>query len=236
MNRRKYHSLKISVPLNCDLPPRRRCLHEAALVAPSGRRSSFGIEKELSGLWLATVWAEEYEGPAGWTAIEMSGVGMAVPCASEHGAFRVCHVPKSRYGWLVAEQAHHEAAERFTGTLRAKPNIHWDIGPRQGTPDSRQAVEAPVARGRCLGTRRLGGAASKGGVHGRERERRSPGFDGEAAHQGTIRPVTSKGIVDQVKRAGSQCLLFLPHAVRQMAMQERLITPGEIRAVVERTS
>ena len=48
-----------------------------------------------------------------------------------------------------------------------------------------------------------------------------------------MRPGASKGIVEEVKRAASQCLLFLPHAVRQMARPERLITPSEIRAVVE---
>ncbi len=45
--------------------------------------------------------------------------------------------------------------------------------------------------------------------------------------------VITEGIVDQVRRAATQRLLLLPHAVRQMAHPDRMITPGEIRAVIE---
>ena len=45
--------------------------------------------------------------------------------------------------------------------------------------------------------------------------------------------MTSKGIVDEVKRAAAQRVLFLPHAVRQMTRPERMITPGEVRRVIE---
>ena len=46
--------------------------------------------------------------------------------------------------------------------------------------------------------------------------------------------MTSRGIVEQVKHAAARRLLFLPHAVRQMARPERMITPGEVRAIIER--
>ena len=46
--------------------------------------------------------------------------------------------------------------------------------------------------------------------------------------------MTSRGIVEQVKHAAARRLLFLPHAVRQMARPERMITPSEVRAIIER--
>lgn len=45
--------------------------------------------------------------------------------------------------------------------------------------------------------------------------------------------MTSMEIIGQVRRAAARRLLFLPHAVRQMSRPERMITPGEVRAVVE---
>ena len=39
--------------------------------------------------------------------------------------------------------------------------------------------------------------------------------------------------MERVERAAAQRVLFLPHAVRQMARPERMITPGEVRAVIE---
>lgn len=41
------------------------------------------------------------------------------------------------------------------------------------------------------------------------------------------------GILDRVRSAAAHRLLFLPHAVRQMARSERMITPSEIRTIVE---
>lgn len=40
-------------------------------------------------------------------------------------------------------------------------------------------------------------------------------------------------IRDQVRQAAQQRILFLPHAVRQMARPDRMITPAEVREVVE---
>jgi len=45
--------------------------------------------------------------------------------------------------------------------------------------------------------------------------------------------VTSIGIADQIKHAAAKRLLFLPHAVRQMARPERMMTPGEVRTIIE---
>ena len=45
--------------------------------------------------------------------------------------------------------------------------------------------------------------------------------------------MTSRGIVEQVKHATTRRLLFLPHAIRQMARPDRMITPGEVRAIIE---
>lgn len=44
--------------------------------------------------------------------------------------------------------------------------------------------------------------------------------------------MATTSILDEVRRSASQRLLFLPHAVRQMARPERMITPGEVRSVV----
>ena len=45
--------------------------------------------------------------------------------------------------------------------------------------------------------------------------------------------MAAEGIVERVRRAAAQRLLFLPHAVRQMARPERMITSSEVRTVVE---
>ena len=39
--------------------------------------------------------------------------------------------------------------------------------------------------------------------------------------------------VEQVRNAAEQRILFLPHAVRQMVRPDRMITTGEVRAVIE---
>ena len=39
--------------------------------------------------------------------------------------------------------------------------------------------------------------------------------------------------MERVRRAAARRLLYLPHAVRQMARPERMITSGEVRAAVE---
>jgi hypothetical protein len=41
-------------------------------------------------------------------------------------------------------------------------------------------------------------------------------------------------IIDLVRRAASRKMLFLPHAVRQMSRADRMISPPEMRRVVER--
>ena len=38
--------------------------------------------------------------------------------------------------------------------------------------------------------------------------------------------------LNRVRRAAAQRFLFLPHAVRQMARPERMITPGEVHSVI----
>ena len=40
-------------------------------------------------------------------------------------------------------------------------------------------------------------------------------------------------VLDRVRRSAQQRVLFLPHAVRQMARPERMITPAEVREVIE---
>ena len=40
------------------------------------------------------------------------------------------------------------------------------------------------------------------------------------------------GILDHVRRAAAQRVLFLSHAVRQMARPDRMITPSEIRTII----
>ena len=42
----------------------------------------------------------------------------------------------------------------------------------------------------------------------------------------------SQEILEHVRRVAAQRMLFLPHAVRQMARPDRVITPSEIRAVI----
>ena len=44
--------------------------------------------------------------------------------------------------------------------------------------------------------------------------------------------MTAAGTLDRVRRAAAQRLLFLPHAIRQMARPERMITTSEVRSVV----
>ena len=43
----------------------------------------------------------------------------------------------------------------------------------------------------------------------------------------------SEGTMERVRRAAARRLLYLPHAVRQMARPERMIAPGEVRAAVD---
>ena len=43
--------------------------------------------------------------------------------------------------------------------------------------------------------------------------------------------MTAASIVDRVRRAAGQRLLFLPRAIRQMARPERMITTSEVRSV-----
>ena len=42
----------------------------------------------------------------------------------------------------------------------------------------------------------------------------------------------AKAIPERVRVAAAKRLLFLPHAVRQMARADRMITPGEVKTVV----
>ena len=44
--------------------------------------------------------------------------------------------------------------------------------------------------------------------------------------------MTTAETLDRVRRAAADRLLFLPHAIRQMARPERMITPNEVRSVV----
>ena len=46
--------------------------------------------------------------------------------------------------------------------------------------------------------------------------------------------MTSGTMIERVRQAARQRLLFLPHAVRQMARPDRMIQPREVRLVVER--
>lgn len=54
-----------------------------------------------------------------------------------------------------------------------------------------------------------------------------------AERQRTTGLVTSIGIAERVKHAAAKRLRLLPHAVRQLARSERMITPGEVRAIIE---
>ena len=44
--------------------------------------------------------------------------------------------------------------------------------------------------------------------------------------------MASQEILERVRSAATQRILFLPHAVRQMARPDRMITPDEIRTVL----
>ena len=46
--------------------------------------------------------------------------------------------------------------------------------------------------------------------------------------------MASQEILEDVRRTATRRVLFLPHAVRQMARPDRMITPDEIRAVIMR--
>ena len=45
--------------------------------------------------------------------------------------------------------------------------------------------------------------------------------------------MASTEILERVRLTAAQRILFLPHAVRQMARPERMITPDEVRSVVQ---
>ena len=45
--------------------------------------------------------------------------------------------------------------------------------------------------------------------------------------------MTSRGIAERAKHAAAKSALFLPHAVRQVARSERMITRGEVREIIE---
>lgn len=44
--------------------------------------------------------------------------------------------------------------------------------------------------------------------------------------------MASQDALEYVRRAATQRILFLPHAVRQMARPDRMITPSEVREVI----
>ena len=41
------------------------------------------------------------------------------------------------------------------------------------------------------------------------------------------------GIIDFVRRSAAERILFLPHAVKQMSRPDRMISPDEVRKVIE---
>ena len=45
--------------------------------------------------------------------------------------------------------------------------------------------------------------------------------------------MTWSGIAARVKHAAAKSALFLPHAARQVARPERMITPGEVREIIK---
>ena len=45
--------------------------------------------------------------------------------------------------------------------------------------------------------------------------------------------MTSSGTIERIKRAAAKRLLFLPHAMRRTAWPERMITTGQVRAIIE---
>jgi len=44
--------------------------------------------------------------------------------------------------------------------------------------------------------------------------------------------VTDVSVVDQIRASAAKQILYVPHAVRQMARPDRMITPAEVEAVV----
>jgi hypothetical protein len=44
--------------------------------------------------------------------------------------------------------------------------------------------------------------------------------------------MAGESIIEQVKRAARQRVLYLPHAVRQMSHSDRMITPAEVEQIV----
>lgn len=44
---------------------------------------------------------------------------------------------------------------------------------------------------------------------------------------------TQTGILQQIRQAAARKVLFLPHAVQQMSRPERMISPAEVRRVVD---
>lgn len=44
--------------------------------------------------------------------------------------------------------------------------------------------------------------------------------------------MAGESILEQVKRAARQRVLYLPHAVRQMSHSDRMITPAEVEHIV----
>jgi uncharacterized protein DUF4258 len=44
--------------------------------------------------------------------------------------------------------------------------------------------------------------------------------------------MAGESILDQIKRAARQRVLYLPHAVRQMSHSDRMITPAEVEQIV----
>ena len=45
--------------------------------------------------------------------------------------------------------------------------------------------------------------------------------------------MASEEMIQRMRSAATQRLLYLPHAIRQMARPERMIASSEVRAVVE---
>ena len=46
--------------------------------------------------------------------------------------------------------------------------------------------------------------------------------------------MTTDNIVQQIKECAKKKILYLPHAVRQMSRPDRMISPEEVRSVIER--
>ena len=45
--------------------------------------------------------------------------------------------------------------------------------------------------------------------------------------------MTNQNILNQIKKSAQKRILYLPHAIRQMARPDRMISPMEIRDVIE---